>query len=92
VRSSLFDWCSFAIVGAKQFGIKAFTVKEPLQRDVAYLGTVVGHGYPHDVIHIAGAVLVKGCSGRSHGDVLVTVYVIVVVIVQVPREPGVPAP
>ena len=34
-------------------------------------------------------ITMKGGADGSHGDVLVTVYVIVVVIVQVPREPGV---
>ena len=37
--------------------------RNPFQRDVANLRTVVGYGHPHNVINLTRAVLVEGGSG-----------------------------
>ena len=44
---------------------------------------LVNDRYPHHVVHVTGAFLVEGGPDGSHRDVLVTIDLVVVVIVQV---------
>ena len=83
-RSYLF--CSFAVKSAEQLGIEAFAVKKTLQCNIGDLRAVFGHSYPRHVIHIARAVVVPRGARGSYGDVVAPIDVVVVIVVQVPRE------
>ena len=59
---------AFAVVGAEQRGVEAFTIKQALQRDVADLRAVIRHGDPRDMIYIARPILVKGSTCQAVND------------------------
>jgi len=50
---------SFAVISTKHRCIQTHSVKDTFQGNVAHLRAVVCHRYPHDVIHIARAIVVK---------------------------------
>jgi hypothetical protein len=80
---------AFSVVCTEQFRIEALAVEQTFHGDIADLGAVAGHGYPHQVIDIARAFLVERGTGRSHGNVLVAVDHVVVIVVKMPGNEGV---
>jgi len=61
-------------------------VIDSIHRDLRNFGAVVFHGHPENVVHVASAILVPGGACRTHGDIVATIALFDIVIVQVPRN------
>ena len=57
------------IIGFKHRRIQALAIENSLKRNACNFGSFISHRYPGQHIHVAGAIVDNGRTGRSHGKI-----------------------